>query len=328
MFRLSSLILTVFFPQGIRQLNSTQMDGVNGVTQCALAPDDTFVYDFQITQYGSSWYHSHFSVQYADGAAGPMTLHGPASANYDKAISPPLIMTDWGHDSAFHALTTNKLQDLDILLNGRGNISKFNHSVTPNAPIKPAYSMTFEGPQKGKRNKQYLLRIINASFGSSFIFSIDNHMLKVVETDFVPIMPYTTKSLFVGIGQRYNIIVEANPTGPMPDVDDGNYWIRTNLSTCFSDPTTIPGDAHYEETGILRYNPSSKANPSSHAWSDIETDCLDQTRSDFPHPVVWWNIGEASNASPDGAGDGEAFNVVLDRNDEYPLATCKYLVFY
>ena len=76
------------------------MDGVNGVTQCPIAPGDDFVYKFKITHYGSSWYYSHYSVQYANGAVGPMTLHGPSSSDYDEAISPPLIITDWGYNSA------------------------------------------------------------------------------------------------------------------------------------------------------------------------------------------------------------------------------------
>ena len=48
------------------------MDGVNGVTQCPIAPGDSFNYTFRAMQYGSAWYHSHYSVQYADGALGPL----------------------------------------------------------------------------------------------------------------------------------------------------------------------------------------------------------------------------------------------------------------
>lgn len=48
------------------------MDGVNGVTQCPIAPGDSFTYTWNAIQYGSSWYHSHYSVQYADGAVGPI----------------------------------------------------------------------------------------------------------------------------------------------------------------------------------------------------------------------------------------------------------------
>ena len=56
---------------GIRQLNSVSMDGVNGITQCPIAPGSEFTYKFKALQYGSSWYHSHYSLQYADGLVGP-----------------------------------------------------------------------------------------------------------------------------------------------------------------------------------------------------------------------------------------------------------------
>jgi len=49
-----------------------QMDGVNGVTQCPIAPGSTFTYRWEVMQYGSAWYHSHYSDQYADGLLGPL----------------------------------------------------------------------------------------------------------------------------------------------------------------------------------------------------------------------------------------------------------------
>lgn len=39
---------------GIRQFNSVSEDGVNGITECPIAPGDTKVYKFRATQYGSS----------------------------------------------------------------------------------------------------------------------------------------------------------------------------------------------------------------------------------------------------------------------------------
>jgi hypothetical protein len=108
---------------GIRQLLSNPADGVNGVTQCAIAPKDSYSYVWNATQYGSTWYHSHYSSQYADGVQGPIvrsclslvsvrnllnnsttdslhsgdiasgipiltvsqTIHGPTSAPFDEA---------------------------------------------------------------------------------------------------------------------------------------------------------------------------------------------------------------------------------------------------
>lgn len=56
------------------------------------------------------------------------------------------------------------------------------------------FNMTFT---KGKR---HVLRLINGSAGTSYIFSIDGHNMTVIESDLVPIEPYVTTSLSIGIG--------------------------------------------------------------------------------------------------------------------------------
>lgn len=48
---------------GIRQLFNVEDDGVNGVTQCPIAPGDSYTYKFRAQQYGTTWYHSHYSLQ-------------------------------------------------------------------------------------------------------------------------------------------------------------------------------------------------------------------------------------------------------------------------
>lgn len=60
---------------GILQTKTPWMDGVASVQQCPIAPGATFNYEFQADMYGSSWYHSHYSAQYADGLLGPMIIH-------------------------------------------------------------------------------------------------------------------------------------------------------------------------------------------------------------------------------------------------------------
>lgn len=51
------------------------------------------------------------------------------------------------------------------------------------------------------QGKKYLLRIINTSVDTTYIFSIDNHNFTVMTTDFVPIHPYTVDHIAVGIGK-------------------------------------------------------------------------------------------------------------------------------
>ena len=114
---------------GIRMLNNAENDGVNGVTQCPIAPGQELTYKFNTTQYGTSWYHSHYSLQYADGMAGPLTVYGPSSENYDYAEE-PILMTDWNHRSAFedwsYSLLPGKSRPkmTNILLNGLGVLNQ------------------------------------------------------------------------------------------------------------------------------------------------------------------------------------------------------------
>lgn len=287
------------------------MDGVNGVTQCPIAPQDYFVYEFNITQYGSSWYHSHYSVQYADGALGPMTLHGPSSAEWDEAISPPLIMTDWGHNSAFDAVTTG-LDTPDFLLDGRGNVTRVDNSIANTTTIKSPYSITFEKSQSGTPCKKYLLRVINTSFTRTFVFSIDNHMLQMASADYVPIYPYYNTSVLVGVGQRYNVIVEATPlqyndTSPLPT--DGNYWIRTYEIACGAALNNSDGS---ERSGILRYDSSSTADPSSQPWLNISQECADETYTSL-HPILPWQVPD-----PETITSREQFDLQRNQSSPHP----------
>lgn len=99
------------------------MDGVNAVTQCPIAPGDSFTYRFRAMQYGTTWYHSHYSLQYGDGMVGPLTIHGPSATEYDEARD-PILMTDWNHRSGFmdfHQELAPPPPTMDsILLNGQG----------------------------------------------------------------------------------------------------------------------------------------------------------------------------------------------------------------
>ena len=184
---------------GLRQWNTPEMDGVNGVTQCPIAPGHNLTYTFQALQYGSSWYHSHYSLQYADGLAGPMTIYGPSSANYDEAID-PILMTDWNHRSAFEdwslAPDFGAPDMTNILLNGKGRYN-YTDPKHPDLPIgqPERYSKAF------KPGRRYLLRLINTSLVTTFVFSIDGHNVTGSGADFVPIVPYNTSSVLVAIGK-------------------------------------------------------------------------------------------------------------------------------
>ncbi|KAK1831510.1 multicopper oxidase-domain-containing protein [Podospora conica] len=292
---------------GLRQWFTMHMDGVNGITQCPIAPGDHFVYKFKATQYGSSWYHSHYSIQYADGLVGPISIHGPTSAPYDIAPDLPLLLTDWAHNSAFNVLSTKKMEWPSILINGQGNVSAFTDTNPPGldpSRAKP-YTLSFSRNQSSPAQTQkHLLRIINTSFDTTFVFSIDNHLMTVVEADFVPIHPWPesgpTQSITIGIGQRYNIIVESLPRPAGASDDSDSYWIRTYIpDDCTNDAS--PTGANYMKTGILLYDSSSTTTPTSDPWAGATAQPCADNPSQFS-PVVEWKVGPAAN---NGSGETE-----------------------
>lgn len=181
--------------------------------------------------------------------------------------------------------------------------------------IPDIYQLHFE-KRPLRRAKRYLLRLINTSFDTTFIFSIDNHWLQVISSDFVPIEPYFNTSLLIGIGQRYNVIVEARPdAGPEnPIPADGNFWIRTwTADGCEVDT----GTANYERNGIVRYDPASSSDPTSEPWPNIAFKCSDEAASSLV-PKLPWYVGEEANGD-----DGERFSLHFNRTGNttiFPLA--------
>lgn len=180
---------------GIRQNYTNEMDGVVSITQCPTPPGSTTTYTWKATQYGSSWYHSHFGFQAWDGAAGGIIINGPATDNYeeDKGI---VFLSDWNHRTAdelyFQALTTGPPNITNGLINGTNTWEdemgttvgyRFNTSVTA--------------------GQSYRFRLVNGAMDTHFKFSIDNHMMTVIAADFVPIVPYDTTILNIGMGKCF-----------------------------------------------------------------------------------------------------------------------------
>jgi len=191
-------------------------------------------YKFHADQYGSTWYHSHFSLQYGDGLYGPLIINGPATADYDEDLG-VLFLSDWAHQSVFEIWDSARVGAPPALDTGL-----INGTNTYNGGGKK-FETTFVS------GKKYRIRVINVAIEGHFQFSIDGHSLQVIANDLVPIVPYDTDSLLVSIGQRYDVIVEANAT-------PGDYWLRGGWLTACDPNNNAPNI-----TGIVRYDPSSTA---------------------------------------------------------------------
>jgi FtsP/CotA-like multicopper oxidase with cupredoxin domain len=162
--------------------------GSQSLSSGPIPPGGSFTYSWRATSYGHTWYHSHFSLQYPDGLVGPIIIYGPSSANWDIDLG-ALPITDWFHTPASELLFLEEQAGPPIpgdtgLINGK---NMFNGSGE-------YYSMTFT------HGKTHRIRLVNTSTNTHFKFSIDQHTMTVQAADFVPIEPYETTVLNIGIG--------------------------------------------------------------------------------------------------------------------------------
>ncbi|KAJ9627644.1 laccase, multicopper oxidase, benzenediol:oxygen oxidorectuctase [Taxawa tesnikishii (nom. ined.)] len=205
------------------------------------------------TQFGTSWYHSHFSAQYADGVVGAIVINGPATTNYDTDLG-TMTLTDWFYDTAF-------------ALNVRAQHSTAGPPTPNNALINGTMKNANGGGSylrtKVTKGKKYRLRLINTGIDNLFHVSIDGHKLTVITSDFVPVKPYTVDSVAIGVGQRHDVVFKA-------DQAIGNYWLRAQPATDCSRNSNL-GNIK----SIISYDGASDTDPTSTGITP-PTGCYDE----------------------------------------------------
>jgi FtsP/CotA-like multicopper oxidase with cupredoxin domain len=217
---------------GVRQLNNNMNDGVPSITQCPIAPGSSMTYTWVAENYGTSWYHSHFAIQAWEGVIGPIVIDGPHSADFDIDLGPVQVQ-DWSHftvDSRY-----DLAQNATPIPDGSGDT--YGGPVVMDSGLLNGQNIWLGDDQEsaaiGARlqltlspGKKHLIRFINSAIQSTYKLYLDGHTFTVISTDFVPIVPYTTDILNINVGQRYNVIVEANQT-------PGSYFLRAdNQNAC------------------------------------------------------------------------------------------------
>ncbi|KAI8686049.1 Laccase 4 [Fusarium keratoplasticum] len=260
-----------FHFHGTHQNYTNPQDGVVAITQCPVAPGSSITYKWRATQYGTSWYHSHFGLQTYDGVFGGLIIRGPASANYDEDVG-TIMISDWSHRTVHQLLPEvarkgPALMD-NVLINGtnvHGRDGQKNQTGQ-------RFSMNF------KKGKTYRLRLINVGIDTLYKFSIDHHTLKVIAVDFVSIKPYETDHVSLAIGERMDVLVTADQAS-----EASSFWLRaTPQQDCskIADPDNVLGIVYYGSSNSTPTNKGPK----------FEDKCIDEPYESLV-PVVPRNVG-------------------------------------
>lgn len=181
------------------------MDGVPDITQPAISPGGTFVYEFDAAPAGSYLYHSHFGLQPERGLVGPLVVE-------EKK---PHVEYDREYTLSLNDVLAGVPMPLGRPMNaGRGMAGM----LTP-----PYFALLINGrPPEApaifsvKTGERVRLRIINLSGATIYRFAIGGHPLLVTHTDGRPVEPLRVNSLSLGPGERYDVLVEAKNSGAWP----------------------------------------------------------------------------------------------------------------
>lgn len=241
---------------GFLQQGTPWEDGTPAVTQCPIPPQSSYTYRFKASLYGSSWYHSHYSGQYAGGVVGPIVIYGPSKFKYDVDLG-PILVQDWYHRD-YQAIirkmlspnTPPRVPTDNTLLQGKNN---FNCSTLAANDTTPCTSNAGLAKFKFQTGKTHRLRFINSGAAAAIRISIDNHVMSVIANDFVPINPYNTSVITLGVGQRSDVLVKANVGN-----STSAFWIRVNQSSCADARLTALGAIYYDKADQLQ-DPTSKS---------------------------------------------------------------------
>lgn len=110
--------------------------------------------------------------------------------------------------------------------------------------------------------KVHRLRLINSGSEGTQRFTIDGHTMTVIANDYVPIKPYETDVITLGVGQRSDVLVRG--TGRPTE----SFWMRSDISKRCSNTNQPHALAiiHYEES-------DNSTTPTSKATVYNETSC-------------------------------------------------------
>ncbi|KAJ7055783.1 laccase [Mycena amicta] len=224
---------------GFFQAGTSWADGPAFVTQCPIAANDSFLYQFStVGQPGTYWYHSHLSTQYCDGLRGAIVVYDPNDPQKDlydvDDESTVITLADWYHGPAHTLGAVPTL--ISTLINGLGRYAG-----------GPTSQLAVVSVTQGVR---YRFRLVSVSCDPNFTFTIDNHTMTIIEVDGVNHAPLTVDSIQIFAGQRYSFVLTANQ--PI-----SNYWIRTVANGGTS------GFANGINSAILRYATADAVDPTT-----------------------------------------------------------------
>ncbi|HSD42585.1 MAG TPA: multicopper oxidase family protein [Burkholderiales bacterium] len=200
---------------GVRVPNA--MDGVPGVTQPPIAANGgTFVYEFDVPDAGTYWYHPHSRSyeQVARGLAGILVVEDREPFAADRDVT--WVLQDWrlARDAQLRADFGNMMD--------RTHAGRIGNTVTVNGVVAESFDV-----RAGERLR---LRLANLATARVFGLAFRGHRPVVIAYDGQPVEPHEPEQSLVvlGPGERVDVVLDMTAApGERFDVIDRFYRQNT-----------------------------------------------------------------------------------------------------
>ena len=179
---------------GLRVPNA--MDGVPHLTQKPIAPGGRFVYEFELPDAGTYWYHPHQRgiEQVGRGLYGPLIVEETKPIKVDRDLT--WILDDWrlGRDAQ---ITGDFGNARDMSHAGR-----IGNTVTVNGRVPDRVAV-----RAGERVR---LRLINAANARNFALEFEGHRPRIIALDGQPVEPHEPVGgiIVLGAAMRADLIID------------------------------------------------------------------------------------------------------------------------
>lgn len=179
---------------GIRLPNA--MDGVPHLTQKPIAPGESFVYEFDLPDAGTYWYHPHLNSgeQLARGLSGPLIVEEQAPIRVDRDVT--WVLSDWrlAPDAQISGEFRNR--------HDMAHAGRLGNTVTINGRVPETF-----GVRRGERIR---LRLINAANARLFRLAFANHDPLIIAYDGHAVDPHAPPAggLVLGPAMRIDVVLD------------------------------------------------------------------------------------------------------------------------
>ena len=193
---------------GMTVRGDNAMDGVPGVTQEAIAPGEEFVYEFDAEPAGTHWYHSHVGLQLDRELLGPLVIE-ERNPHVEYDAEHTLILDEY--------LPEEPRVESEAGMGGMGGMGGSFPGAPPAKGTLVNGALPSDPAQFGiAEGERVRLRLINAAAATTYAVGIDDHRLTVTHADGPAVEPVTVDTLEIGMGERYDVIVEGDSPGRWP----------------------------------------------------------------------------------------------------------------